>query len=124
MFARAMDRYHELCESVVRRNSYFDLMLPDDLGNVVYTFEKGWDFVTNVFKGWRERSQLEKAFLCAWYGSSSSGDHSSGEEIVITDLERYAGASESPMLLMSCPINNRLCGRLGVVVHKSAISTF
>ena len=124
MFARAMDRYHGLFETVVRRNSYYDLMLIDDLGNVVYTFEKGWDFGTNVFKGWRERSQLEKVFLGAWYGSSSSGDHSSGEEIVITDLERYAGASGSPMLLLSCPINNRLGGRLGVVVHKIASSTF
>ena len=58
MFARAMDRYHGLFETVVRRNSYFDLMLIDDLGNVVYTFEKGWDFGTNVFKGWRERSAV------------------------------------------------------------------
>jgi HAMP domain-containing protein/signal transduction histidine kinase len=116
MFARAMDRYHG--------NSYFDLMLIDDLGNVVYTFEKGWDFGTNVFKGWRERSQLEEVFLGAWYGSSSAGDHTSGEEIVITDLERYPGASGSPMLFLSCPINNRLGGRLGVVVHKIASSTF
>ena len=124
MFARAMDRYHGLFETVVRRNSYFDLMLIDDLGNVVYTFEKGWDFGTNVFRGWRERSQLEKVFLGAWYGSSSSGDHTSGEEIVITDLERYPGASGSPMLFLGCPINNRLGGRLGVVVHKIASSTF
>jgi len=124
MFARAMDRYHGLFETVVRRNSYFDLMLIDDLGNVVYTFEKGWDFGTNVFKGWRERSPLEKVFLGAWYGSSTSGDHASGEEIVITDLERYAGASGAPMLFLSCPINNRLGGRLGVVVHKIASNTF
>ena len=124
MFARAMDRYHGLFETVVRRNSYFDLMLIDDLGNVVYTFEKGWDFGTNVFKGWRQRSQLEKVFLGAWYGSSSTGEHASGEEIVITDLERYAGASGAPMLFLSCPINNRLGGRLGVVVHKIASSTF
>ena len=124
MFARAMDRYHGLFETVVRRNSYFDLMLIDDLGNVVYTFEKGWDFGTNVFKGWREHSPLEKVFLGAWYGSSTSGDHASGEEIVITDLERYAGASGAPMLFLSCPINNRLGGRLGVVVHKIASNTF
>jgi signal transduction histidine kinase len=124
MFARAMDRYHGLFETVVRRNSYFDLMLIDDLGNVVYTFEKGWDFGTNVFKGWRERSPLEKVFLGAWYGSSTSGDHASGEEIVITDFERYAGASGAPMLFLSCPINNRLGGRLGVVVHKIASTTF
>jgi HAMP domain-containing protein/signal transduction histidine kinase len=124
MFARAMDRYHGLFETVVRRNSYFDLMLIDDLGNVVYTFEKGWDFGTNVFKGWRQRSQLEKVFLGAWYGSSSTGEHASSEEIVITDLERYAGASGSPMLFLSCPINNRLGGRLGVVVHKIASTTF
>jgi HAMP domain-containing protein/signal transduction histidine kinase len=119
MFAKAMDRYHGLFETVVRRNSYFDLMLIDDLGNVVYTFEKGWDFGTNVFKGWREGSPLEKVFLGAWYGSGAST-----EEIVITDLERYAGASGAPMLFLSCPINNRLGGRLGVVVHKIASNTF
>ena len=63
MFARAMGLYHGLFETVVRRNSYFDLMLIDDLGNVVYTYEKSWDFGTNVFKGWRAHSELKKVFL-------------------------------------------------------------
>ncbi len=99
-------------------------MLIDDLGNVVYTYEKSWDFGTNVFKGWRSRSELKKVFMGAWYGSSPSGDRTSGDEVVITDLERYPGASGSPMLFLSCPINNRLGGRLGVVVHKVASNTF
>ncbi len=124
MFARAMDRYHGLFETVVRRNSYFDLMLIDDLGNVVYTFDKSWDFATNVFTGWRAHSELKKVFMGAWYGSSPSGDRASGEDVVITDLERYPGAYGAPMLFLSCPINNRLGGRLGVVVHKIASSTF
>src|ERR1700730_3500790 len=123
MFARAMDRYHGLFETIVRRNNYFDLILVDDIGNIVYTFEKSWDFGANVFKGWREQSQLKKVFLGAWYGSIASGDRSAGDEVVITDLERYAGASGAPMLFLGCPINNRLGGRLGVVVHEVESST-
>jgi two-component system chemotaxis sensor kinase CheA len=99
-------------------------MLIDDLGNVVYTYEKSWDFGTNVFKGWRAHSELKKVFMGAWYGSAPSGDRTSGDDVVITDLERYPGAYGSPMLFLSCPINNRLGGRLGVVVHKIASSTF
>src|SRR5215475_5908586 len=98
MFARAMDRYHGLFETIVRRNNYFDLILVDDLGNVVYTFEKNWDFGTNVFKGWRGESPLKKVFLGAWYGSAASGERSVGDDVVITDLERYAGANGAPML--------------------------
>jgi HAMP domain-containing protein/signal transduction histidine kinase len=123
MFARAMDRYHGLFETIVRRNNYFDLMLIDDLGNVVYTFEKSWDFGSNVFKGWREQSQLKKVFLGAWYGSVPSGDRSAGDEVVITDLERYTGTNGAPMLFLGCPINNRLGGRLGVVIHEVESST-
>jgi HAMP domain-containing protein/signal transduction histidine kinase len=124
MFARAMDRYHGLFETIVRRNNYFDLILIDDIGNIVYTFEKSWDFGANVFKGWREQSQLKRVFLGAWYGSIASGDRSAGDEVVITDLERYAGASGAPMLFLGCPINNRLGGRLGVVVHEVESGTF
>src|ERR1700751_3964509 len=123
MFARAMDRYHGLFETIVRRNNYFDLILVDDLGNVVYTFEKSWDFGTNVFKGWREQSELKKVFLGAWYGSIASGERSGGDEVVITDLERYAGANGAPMLFLGCPLNNRLGGRLGVVIHEVESST-
>src|SRR5215471_13583020 len=123
MFARAMDRYHGLFETIVRRNNYFDLILVDDLGNVVYTFEKSWDFGTNVFTGWRKESQLKKVFLGAWYGSVSSGDRSTSDEVVITDLDRYAGADGAPMMFLGCPINNRLGGRLGVVVHEVESNT-
>jgi len=123
MFARAMDRYHGLFETIVRRNNYFDLILVDDLGNVVYTFEKSWDFGTNVFKGWREQSQLKKVFLGAWYGSVASGERSAGDDVVITDLERYAGANGAPTLFLGCPINNRLGGRLGAVIHAVESST-
>src|SRR6516162_2562275 len=123
MFARAMDRYHGLFETIVRRNNYYDLVLIDDLGNVVYSFEKSWDFGTNVFKGWREQSQLKKVFLGAWYGSVASGERSAGDDVVITDLERYAGAHGATMLLRGCPINNRLGGRLGVVIHAGESGT-
>jgi signal transduction histidine kinase/HAMP domain-containing protein len=123
MFARAMDQYHGLFETVVRRNSYFDLILVDDLGNVVYTFEKGLDFGTNIFTGWRAHSALQKVFLGAWYGSNPTGG-SSADEVVTTDLERYPGAFGAPMLFMSYPINNRLGGRLGVIIHAVASSTF
>src|SRR5215813_9538161 len=121
MFARAMDRYHGLFETIVRRNNYYDLILIDDLGNVVYSFEKSWDFGTNVFKGWRGESPLKKVFLGAWYGSA--GERSVGDDVVITDLERYAGANGAPMLFLGCPINNRLGGRLGVVIHAVESST-
>jgi signal transduction histidine kinase/HAMP domain-containing protein len=124
MFARAMDQYHGLFETVVRRNSYFDLILVDDLGNVVYTFEKNWDFGTNVFNGWRAHSPLKKVFLGAWYGSNPAGDHATNDEVFMTDLQRYPGACGSPMLFMSSPINNRLGGRLGVIIHAIASSTF
>jgi HAMP domain-containing protein/signal transduction histidine kinase len=124
MFARAMDRYHGLFETVIRRNSYFDLLLIDDLGNVVYTFQKSWDFGTNVFTGWRTRSALNKVFLGAWYGVTPGGERTSTDEVITTDLERYPGTYGSPVLFLSAPINNRLGGRLGVLVHAVTGSTF
>ncbi len=124
MFARAMDQYHGLFQTVVRRNSYFDLILVDDLGNVVYTFAKNWDFGTNIFSGWRVHSELQKVFLGAWYGSNPTGDRTAADEVVTTDLERYPGAFGAPMLFLGSPINNRLGGRLGVIIHAVASSTF
>ncbi len=123
MFAQAMGQYHGLFETVVRRNSYFDLILVDDLGNVVYTFEKNWDFGTNIFTGWRANSELQKVFLGAWYGSNPTGDRSN-DEVVTTDLARYPGAFGSPMMFMGYPIDNRLGGRLGVILHAISSKTF
>jgi sensor histidine kinase YesM len=124
MYARAMDRYHAIFETVIRRNNYLDLMLVDDVGDVVYSFDKGWDFGGNVFKGWRDTSPLKKVFLGARYGATQERERPAADQVVTTDLERYPGAYGAPMMFLSCPISNRLGGRLGVLVHKVSSRTF
>src|SRR6202022_668083 len=62
MFAEVMDRYHPAIQAVVRRNGYHDLLLIDNAGNVVYTYNKRWDLGTNVFRGWQATGALKKAY--------------------------------------------------------------
>ncbi|MBV9672083.1 MAG: HAMP domain-containing protein, partial [Verrucomicrobia bacterium] len=121
-FARAMDRYHNLFESLVRRNNYLDFLLIDDKGNVIYSFDKSWDFGTNVFTGWRSASNLNRVFSMALFVPMS--DRNTIDQVVITDMERYPAAYGAPMMFLGCPINNRLGGRLGVLVQKIPSSVF
>jgi signal transduction histidine kinase/HAMP domain-containing protein len=124
IYARAMDRYHAIFETVIRRNNYLDLMLVDDVGNVVYSFDKSWDFGGNVFRGWRDSSPLKTVFLGARYGKNQERERTVSDQVVTTDLERYPGAYGAPMMFLSCPISNRLGGRLGVLIHKVSSRTF
>lgn len=121
-FARAMDRYHNLFEAIVRRNNYLDFLLIDDKGNVIYSFDKSWDFGTNVLTGWRAASNLNRVFSKALFVPMS--DRNTIDQVVTTDMERYPAGHGAPMMFLGCPINNRLGGRLGVLVQKIPSSVF
>ncbi|HEY0791673.1 MAG TPA: HAMP domain-containing protein [Chthoniobacterales bacterium] len=124
MFARAMDRYHESFQSVVQRNRYDDLLLVDDLGNVVYSFRKGWDFGTNLFRGWQSQAHLKSAFLGAWYVPFTEANRASVDHVIVTDLERYPASYNAPVMFLGTPVTNRLGSRVGVLVHAISSSKF
>jgi signal transduction histidine kinase/HAMP domain-containing protein len=124
MYAKAMDRYDGIFETVIRKNNYLDMMLVDDLGNVVYTFDKSWDFGTSIYSGWRKNSPLKKVFFGARFELAQEKDHGPTDQVVTADLERYPGSYGAPMMFLSSPISNRLGGRLGVLIHKVSGGTF
>ena len=124
MYARTLDRYQASFETVVRRNRYEDLILIDDEGTLVYSFYKGWDFGTNVFKGWQRQAQLRNVFLGAWYVPLPEPDQASVDHVMISDLGRYPGAYDAPVLFMGCAITNRSGGRVGVLVHQISSKQF
>jgi two-component system, chemotaxis family, sensor kinase CheA len=117
-YARAMDRYQASCETIVRRSRYGDLILIDNEGNVVYSFNKGWDFGTNIFRGWQEQAQLKSVFLGARYVPLPEAGHASVDHVMVSDLARYPAAYDAPVLFMGCAIANRLGGRVGVLVYE------
>jgi signal transduction histidine kinase/HAMP domain-containing protein len=118
MYAEVMDRYHPAFQAVVRRNGYADLLLIDNNGNVVYTHNKRWDIGTNVFHGWQAKAALRKAYLGAWYSPIPDERPDELDRVMITDLERYPGASNAPALFMSCAIADRLGSRQAVLIHE------
>jgi len=120
MFAEVMDRYHPAIQAVVRRNGYSDLLLVDNAGNVVYTYHKRWDLGTNVFRGWQATGALKKAYLGAWYSPIPDDRPDGVDRVMVTDLERYTGAYDLPVLFMSCAIADRLGSRQAVLVHEIA----
>jgi HAMP domain-containing protein/HPt (histidine-containing phosphotransfer) domain-containing protein len=120
MFAEVMDRYHPAIQAVVRRNSYSDLLLIDNAGNVVYTYHKRWDLGTNVFRGWQATGALKKVYLGAWYSPIPDDRPDGVDRVMITDLERYPGAYNLPVLFLSCAIADRLGSRQAVLVHEVA----
>src|SRR5258708_9467496 len=120
MFAEVMDRYHPAIQAVVRRNGYSDLLLVDNAGNVVYTYHKRWDLGTNVFRGWQATGALKKAYLGAWYSPIPDDGPDGVDRVMVTDLERYTGAYNLPVLFMSCVIADRLGSRQSVLVQQIA----
>ena len=120
MFAEVMDRYHPAIQAVVRRHDYSDLLLIDNAGNVVYTYHKRWDLGTNVFRGWQATGALKKAYLGAWYSPIPDDRPDGVDRVMMTDLERYSGAYNLPVLFMSCAIADRLGSRQAVLIHEIA----
>jgi two-component system, chemotaxis family, sensor kinase CheA len=124
MFARTIDRYHSSFETVVRGNGYDDLILINANGDVIYTFNKAWDFGTNVLKGWQSHAHLKRVFLGAWYTPFNSAEGASPEHVVVTDFERYPAAYDVPLMFLGCPITSQTGSRIGVLVHQIATYHF
>jgi signal transduction histidine kinase/HAMP domain-containing protein len=117
-YSRAMDRYHKAFESLVDRYHYSDLLLLDDAGNVVYTYNKYWDFGVNLNQGWITRSNLKAVYTAAWKISILPRGQRGEDDVQLTDFEKYRGAYDSPRMFFGCQVLDRLNQKAGVLVYE------
>ena len=95
------------------RFAYYDMLLVDPHGNVVYTVSKETDLATNLLDGPHRDSNLAAAFRAAI-------DAPSSDDIHLVDLAFYRPSLNDPTSFIATPVDDD-GRRLGVLVFQTPV---
>jgi len=98
-YSSAHRQHNRSLREIARQLGFFDLLLIDGDGNVVYTVSKEVDLGTNLLDGPYAQSNLADAFRKAW--ASESG------EAVLVDYARYMPSAGEPASFLAVRIEGR-----------------
>lgn len=90
-------KYHPWFKEIAHRKGYYDILLIDPGGNVVYSVHKAPDFGTNVKTGEWKQTDLGNAFRASEKNVDSGHDH-------FSDFKPYAASGGKPAGFISKPV--------------------
>ncbi len=90
-------RYHELFKEIVETMGYDDLYLVAPEGTVVYNYDKGDDFGTNLLTGPYRNTHIADLFQRLYTSTNSN-------EIEFTDFPHYGPSRRVPASFVGTPI--------------------
>ncbi len=106
-------KYHPYFQSVMESEGYYDLLLIDPAGNVLYSTAKGQDYATNLLEGQWRNTHLAEAFRSAL--TLPEGKTS------FMDVAAYAAADGAPASFVGTAI--RAGGEVkGVLIYQMPLS--
>ncbi|HAI77173.1 MAG TPA: hypothetical protein DCM08_13100 [Microscillaceae bacterium] len=111
-YAEPHKKYHKAFLSYLTTFDFYDLMLVDLKGNVLYTVQKEVDFASNFITSVYRNSNAAKVFLKA--ASSSKKD-----EVVFADYDHYEPSYYKPNSFLAVPIFDN-DAKVGVLVLQIA----
>jgi methyl-accepting chemotaxis protein len=106
-------RYHELFKEVVETMGYDDLYLVAPEGTVVYNYDKGDDFGTNLLTGPYRNTHIADLFQRLYTSTNSN-------EIEFTDFPHYGPSNRVPASFVGTPIvaNDQ---NVGVLIYQLSL---
>ena len=109
----AHTRYHELFKEVVETMGYDDLYLVAPAGTVVYNYDKGDDFGTNLLTGPYRNTHIADLFQRLYTSTNSN-------EIKFTDFPHYGPSRRVPASFVGTPIvaNDQ---NVGVLIYQLSL---
>jgi len=93
--------------------AYYDMLLVDPRGNVVYTVSKETDLATNLLEGPHRDSNLAEAFRAAV-------DAPSSDDVQLVDLAFYRPSLNDPTSFIATPVDDD-GRRIGVLVFQTPV---
>jgi len=99
--------YHHSFQRFQHDRGYYDLLLFDTRGNLIYSVFKEADFATNVLNGPYADSGLGDVYRQAMKGERN--------QIVFSDFAPYAPSAGAPAKFLGAPVYNEQGTRIGVV---------
>ena len=98
---------HLLFQSIVKNNSFYDIFLINNDGDIIYTYFKERDFGTNLLNGAYSKTSLAKVFKKATKIAKN--------KVVFEDYEFYEPSLNKPASFVAIPIFDKENNRLGVL---------
>ncbi|MEP0563991.1 MAG: methyl-accepting chemotaxis protein, partial [Paracoccaceae bacterium] len=103
--------YHPHFASVLAEMDYYDIVLIDPAGNVVYSVAKRDDFASNLISGKWKDSGLANAFRAAMtFGPNDAS--------VFEDFKPHAPSNQRPAAFLARPVFDKADKLLGVLAYQ------
>ena len=115
-YSRKHSSHHPFFQTLLKRNSYYDIFLLDTDGNLIYTVEKETDYATNVITGEWKNTGLADAYRQAL--TLGAG------ESAFVDLAPYAPSNGAYSGFLAAPVrsvNGKVIGVYAVQITIDAI---
>ena len=106
--------YHPYFQGLLEEKGYYDILLMDRSGNVIYSVSKQADFASNALSGPAAETDLSQAYSKA-RSNASSGD------LAFLDFKPYAPSDGAPASFLSTPITDEAGNFIGVLAYQMPI---
>lgn len=116
LYSEVHGRFHPWLNEFKMETGFYDVLLIDLNGNVIYSVDKEPDFATNVKSGEGRDSILGAFFRRAMEIPTGS------EEVVFEDFKPYAASNNMPASFIGRPVFDGQGNRLGLVAFQLPIS--
>ncbi|MEL6688287.1 MAG: methyl-accepting chemotaxis protein, partial [Pseudomonadota bacterium] len=103
--------YHPFFRALRQDRGYYDVLLFDLDGNLIYSVSKGLDFATNLNTGQYSSSDLGKSFRVAL----ETGERS------FFDFAPYAASFDAPASFIATPVRNQSGRTIGVLSYEMPV---
>lgn len=117
-YFRAYQEYTGFITTFAERMEYYDVLLVDPQGNIVYSINKKVDFATNLLTGPFKESNAAKAFNAIIANQNLTSDTSE-----FVDFELYFPNNNLPASFIAAPMLNQNNSLMGVVIFEIPTSS-
>lgn len=107
-------QYHHYFRNLAAKRGYYDILLIDPKGNIIYTVKKDNDFGLNLLTGTLKDSNLAEAFTLV------NRNPALGVSF-ITDYRRHPTSNNKPASFISSPIHTETGQYIGVLIFQMPI---
>ncbi|OEF55442.1 diguanylate cyclase [Enterovibrio norvegicus] len=113
-YSEGHKQYHHYFRNLAATRGYYDILLVDPQGNIIYTVKKDNDFGLNLLTGTLKNSNLAEAFTLV------NRNPARGVSF-ITDYRRHPTSNNKPASFISAPIHTDLGQYIGVLIFQMPI---
>jgi len=114
-YSEVHKQYHPVFKSLIAARSFYDIILIDPQGNIIYSAEKELDFATNMYNGPWAMTNLADVFR-------KVNENAQPNSLAYSDFSPYQPSNNTPASFIAAPVFDQNQQYLGVLAFQMPIN--